>query len=202
MTKIHEPTGPGAPRKLWGKPQVIGRPGILSAILLVALLGSLRPAWSAALPSAYSVNLAWDRSPDAEVTGYRIYYGSASGDYTNSVVVGNVATNSVGGLTAGVTYFFTTTALNASGLESPASNEVDFTPGTLTVKLRILANRQAAVSVQGLIGHTYEVLASQNLSTWSVIGSVTLGATATTNFTDTGAANYPQRFYRTRDTTP
>ena len=39
-----------------------------------------------------SVVLAWDASPDASVTGYRVSHGVASGDYTNSAVVGNVTT--------------------------------------------------------------------------------------------------------------
>ena len=44
----------------------------------------------AKLLAAGSVTLAWDASPDASATGYRVYYGGASGVYTNSATVGNV----------------------------------------------------------------------------------------------------------------
>ena len=172
------------------------------AILLFAGLLGFSPALKAALPVWYSVNLAWDRSPDAEVTGYRIYYGVASGNYTNSLIVGNVATNTIAGLLAGVTYFFATSALNATGMESPFSNEVSYTPGGFAVQLSLLANRQAVVTVRGLTGHTYEILATQDLTTWTVIGTVTLDASAATNFIDSNAASFTKRFYRTRDTTP
>jgi hypothetical protein len=78
------------------------------------------------------VTLQWDPSPDLAVTGYRIYYGTASSNYTSMV---NVPSNSFGGLattctvsnlTRGVTYFFAATAYTGSGLESDFSNEVSY----------------------------------------------------------------------------
>lgn len=36
-----------------------------------------------------TVALAWDRSPDPTVTGYRMYWGRSSRTYTNSMPVGN-----------------------------------------------------------------------------------------------------------------
>ncbi len=56
-----------------------------------------------------------------------MYSGVTSGNYSNSVVVGNVTTNTAPGLTSGVTYFFAITAYDASGLESVFSNEVGYT---------------------------------------------------------------------------
>src|SRR5437763_1058179 len=56
------------------------------ASLLVGSLSAFVP--SAAL-AVTTVSLAWTPSPDANVTGYKIYYGAASRDYTNSVAVGN-----------------------------------------------------------------------------------------------------------------
>jgi hypothetical protein len=59
---------------------------------------------------------------------------------------------------------------------------------------------QFVLTVSGLIGQTYEVEATQDLATWSAIGTVTLGASGSSDFTDTNAASFPQRFYRTRET--
>jgi len=75
-----------------------------------------------------SVTLAWDASPDASVTGYRIYYGPVSGGYTNSINVGPPLTMTMTNLTRGSTYFFAATAYDGSGLESAFSNEVAYTP--------------------------------------------------------------------------
>jgi hypothetical protein len=51
--------------------------------------------------------------------------GTASGTYTKSVDVGN-ATSTTISLNPGTTYYFVVKALNAPGVESPASNEVSY----------------------------------------------------------------------------
>ena len=71
--------------------------------------------------AAGSANLIWDASPDANVAGYKIYYGAASGAYTNSVSLGNVTTTTLNGLSNGATYFFVATALSSTGIESDFS---------------------------------------------------------------------------------
>lgn len=75
------------------------------------------------------VMLAWTLSPDPTVSNYYVYYGVASGQYTNKLQFGN-ATNATFMLPArGVTYFFAVTAFAvSSGLESAFSNEVSWTP--------------------------------------------------------------------------
>lgn len=76
---------------------------------------------------AASVTLAWNPSPDASVTGYRIYWGPSSGVYTNSVAVGNVSLTTLSGLRTNTFYVFAATAYDASGVESDFSNEVGYT---------------------------------------------------------------------------
>jgi hypothetical protein len=70
-----------------------------------------------------SVPLAWNPSPDANVAGYKIYYGGASRTYTNSVDVGNVTSTVIAGLAEGTTYFFAATTYGADGVESDFSDE-------------------------------------------------------------------------------
>ena len=70
-----------------------------------------------------SVPLAWNPSPDANVAGYKIYYGGASRTYTNSVDVGNVTSTVIAGLADGTTYFFAATTYGADGVESDFSDE-------------------------------------------------------------------------------
>jgi len=77
---------------------------------------------------AGSLTLAWDGTADPYVAGYRIYIGSASRIYTNSVTV-------VGGTNATLTipttpwrvYYFAATAYATNGLESEYSNELVWT---------------------------------------------------------------------------
>jgi hypothetical protein len=68
------------------------------------------------------VGLGWTASPDAEVIGYRIYSGPASGHYTAGVDVGNV-TEWRAVKPQGATWY-AVTAYDAGGAESIYSNEV------------------------------------------------------------------------------
>jgi chitodextrinase len=72
--------------------------------------------------------LAWDAVTAADFSGYRIYYGTAPGTYTQSfgqgVNVGNVLTYTVTGLGSGTRYYFAATAYDTMGNESGYSNEV------------------------------------------------------------------------------
>jgi hypothetical protein len=73
--------------------------------------------------SAGQANLAWNASTSANVAGYKLYYGTSSGNYTNNIKVGMVTSYTVSGL-APRTYYFAVTAYDASGNESGYSNEV------------------------------------------------------------------------------
>jgi hypothetical protein len=74
---------------------------------------------------AGQISLAWDANTQAEVAGYKVYYGTASGSYIGNLDVGLKTTAVVTGLTEGVNYFFAVVNYNASRtLESEVSNEV------------------------------------------------------------------------------
>jgi hypothetical protein len=171
---------------------------IFGGILLLVLLQ--RPAL--ALPDAYSIPLSWDASSSLAVVGYRVYYGTTSGNYETSIVVGNVTSNTVSGLASGVTYFFAVTAYTAAGLESAFSSEISVVPGLPTLQIRVLATGPTILNVRGLIGHTYDIQGTSDLKTWAVIGTVTVGVGGSVSFTNSNAGNFARRFYRTRDTQP
>jgi hypothetical protein len=175
---------------------------VLGILWLTTLLTGPGVVFGAAPTGGYSVKLTWDRSPSLGVAGYRIYYGPASGNYTNSVMAGNVTSNSIPGLTGGGTYFFIVVAYDAGGVESLPSNEVIFVPGIATLRISIATNRRAILTVIGPVGRTYEIQAAQPPGTWAVIGTGTIGANGSFSFTDTNAPGFPRRFYRTRETQP
>lgn len=72
------------------------------------------------------VELGWNPSPDTNVIGYDMYYGNASGDYTNEILEGNYTNGVILGLVDGATYYFAVTAFDSSELESVFSNEIKY----------------------------------------------------------------------------
>ena len=82
-----------------------------------------------------SVTLAWNASTDPSVAGYNVYYGGASGVYTNKIPAGNTTNATISGLIQGTTYYFAATTYTSSGMESPFSSEVSYllpVPFTIT----------------------------------------------------------------------
>jgi hypothetical protein len=138
---------------------------------------------------------------DTNVVGYDIYYGGASGSYTNLINVGNVTNATVSGLVAGATYYFAATAYDRLGRQSVFSAEISYAVPVALPTLQLLGAPAPplVLTVSGLAGHTYEILATQNFAAWTVIGSVTLGTGGSSNFTDPDAVNFPWRFYRTQE---
>lgn len=183
------------------------RPGlkkVLAGLLCCALLHAPSPLFGAAPsnPDSYSLTLEWDASSNPDVVGYRVYYGVASGVYTNSVTAGNATSATISGLLAGVTYYFAVTDFDADGLESAFSNEISYLrqlPGA-QMQIQVAAGGQFLLTVAGTAGHTYNIEATQDLKNWTVIGTGTADASGSLTFTDTHAANFSQRFYRAEDT--
>jgi hypothetical protein len=167
---------------------------VFGGILFFALLHN-------PVQAAQSVTLAWNPSADTNIAGYKVYYGVASRTYTNVVNVGKATNATIPGLVEATTYYFTATAYNILGLESDFSNEASYTIPTALARLQIRAAPagQVVLTVTGQIGHTYDILATQTFTAWTIIGTVTLGASGSFEFTDTNAASYTARYYRTRE---
>lgn len=93
----------------------------LIALLLlasnVAFAGSAMLSWTAPTQNE-------DATPLTDLAGYKIYYGKASGNYTDQVRIDNpgVTTYVVDNLTPD-TYYFVATAYNEAGTESAYSSE-------------------------------------------------------------------------------
>ncbi len=91
-------------------------------ILVVGLLLQAQPA--------SGVTFLWNRSTGSNIAGYRLFYGTASGSYSQIIDVGNATSFTVNGLLRGHTYYFVVTAYDTTGAESGPSNQVAFSPGS------------------------------------------------------------------------
>ncbi len=132
--------------------------------------------------AAASVSLAWDPSAGPDVTGYRLYQGSASGTYTNVVDVGNATNAMVPNLVGGATYFFAVTAYDSLGLESIFSNEVSYTvTNNFLARLQIELSSPSHVLLSGTgpAGYQYNLLQSGDLTNWTPMTNLTMDASGT-----------------------
>src|SRR5438093_6455363 len=92
----------------------------LAALLLTA--GALLVAVSPAM--AGSVTLNWDPVADADLSGYKVYYGISSGTYPNVVDVGKVTSTTINNLTDCQLYYFAVKAYDQPrNLSTAFSNE-------------------------------------------------------------------------------
>ena len=177
--------------------KITGLAKFLGSLLILAVLIT-------SIQAGENVTLAWIPSSGQVVAGYNVYYGGASRVYTIKTSVGQATSLTISNLVPGVTYYFAATTYNAAGAESVFSSEVSYTvPAPLPgVQLNVTSTRQFILTVIGLNGHTYDIQATQDFKTWTVIGTVTVGAGGSVAFTDTTAASFSKRFYRTHDTLP
>jgi hypothetical protein len=174
---------------------------VLGGILLFALLFNSVQALGATPPAGQSVILTWNPNTNSYVTGYNVYYGVASNTYTNMINAGNATNVTIPDVAAGVTYYFAATAYDSVGDQSGYSNEATYAVPTAfsTMQIRSAPAGQFILTVTGPTGQTNEIQATQDFNTWTVIGTVILGAGGSLDFTDTNAASFSKRFYRTQE---
>lgn len=93
---------------------------LLQYIFVVLIFGFNASAFAA------SANLSWDSNTEPDLSGYKVYFGTSSGNYGAPVNVGNTTSYTVSGLGDG-TYYFVVTAFDTAGNESGFSNEASKT---------------------------------------------------------------------------
>ena len=170
---------------------------LIPAIQLMALAGLL---WGMSAQNGFSqaqATVVWTGGTNAS-TGYRVYSGLASGEYSRSVDAGNQSQMVISNLTAGTPYFFVVASYDGKGVESPFSNEIRYVPTTnanpgiaisspldgSTFLAPTNLNVSAAVSANGHV-----ITKVQFLSGSSVVGE-SLSAPYSFNWTGVAAGDY------------
>jgi len=113
-------------------------------VLLTLLVGS-----AAATAEAATLTASWNANPAGDnITGYKLSYGTSSGNYSTVIDVGNVLSYAVN-LGPG-TYFFAVQAYNVGGT-SPYSTEVQITIDAGAVAITTQpANQTVTVGANGI----------------------------------------------------
>lgn len=100
----------------------------LNNFLFIATLTLILSLFSTAIYGA-EISLAWEANSEPALAGYNIYYGTASGEYSHRIDVGNTTEYTVEDLKEGETYYFAATAYDRYGNESDYAGELVHTFG-------------------------------------------------------------------------
>jgi len=93
-----------------------------SPLVLLGLFG----IFSSAAAATENVTIQWSANPEPDIVGYRLYYGTSSEDYQNTIEIRDSTSVTIPDLNQGNTYFFVMTAFNSASLESLPSEELSF----------------------------------------------------------------------------
>jgi fibronectin type 3 domain-containing protein len=164
------------------------------AIAALVILLSLDSKASAVVPGLRTISLAWDKSTSPSVVGYKIYRGETSGNYTFSVTVGDVGSYTLANQPFEKLYY-TATAIDANGLESIFSNEIN----TLELdggNLKLGISDTVSVKFDVVKGYSYTIESSTNFVNWTIESDFV--CTNTENRTFVYPNTGMQRFYRAK----
>ncbi len=120
------------------------------AAACMALVAVPAVAASSPLPvSLHTVKLAWNAVQEEGVSGYRIYAGTGSHQYSTTYDTGSAVSYSITGIEPGRPYYFAVKALAIGGLESDLSDElvVTISPSPLAMADNYTATRNTPLVV-------------------------------------------------------
>ena len=151
------------------------------AVPLLRFALAILPLASPAVASSNtgSVSVAWNPNPEANISGYKIYWGESSRQYTKVQDAGNMVQATLSNLTAGQTYFCAVTAYNTAGQESPYSAEISLAyagePAAADSSSRLIlleaesGQLGSPMTVYGESGFSYVATSSYSTSGWAQI---------------------------------
>lgn len=138
--------------------------GIVALLITVAVFsvssasaGQGTVSWSA--PTTYT-----DGTAVSSIAGYKIYYGTTPGSYSNNVSVGNQTSYTVSNLADATTYYFAVSAFDNNGNTSSYSKEVAYTTAAGTSTPSTLYTIQASAGAGGTISPSGAVVVTKGTS--------------------------------------
>lgn len=117
----------------------------------------------AAAPVARAGDLRFTWDPSTGATGYRLHYGTSSGQYTTTVDVGNVTQSTLNNLTNCANQFYAVTAYNSAG-SSAYSTEVASWPRPILTSASPSTGQRGTQLALTLTGSNYQSGATVSFS--------------------------------------
>jgi hypothetical protein len=125
---------------------------------------------------ARSLALAWEPNSEEDVVGYKLHYGTESGNYTAVLNLGTELACSLHDLPENTTYYFAVTAYNSFGIESDFSEELSWAvpagrdPGNGPFEIILLSTPPVGggctVTWQSHPKYLYRILSSDGNDFW------------------------------------
>ncbi len=133
---------------------------VLLLVIVCALVGT--PATSL----AGSISLAWDPVTEADLAGYKVYYGTAPGTYTSSKdSPGTGTSTTLSNLDACTRYYVSVKAYDTGGLESAVySNEIAGLPRPVVNTVTPASGEQGAALTLTIAGESFDTGATVQFS--------------------------------------
>lgn len=158
------------------------------AVALAALSPFLLFATAeAADEPAPPVNLTWNPNPETNIAGYKVHFGTSSGNYTEVIDVPGQTHAELPQLILGNTYYLAVSAYNTEGQEGPLSAEMrlsasppaategtSFTmsaPGTGKLSWKHPKGGSSGTVASGPV-EGFAVYGSEDLVTWNLVQNV------------------------------
>jgi hypothetical protein len=178
----------------WLSEKMVWQSGAVMCPLFLGFILALSPVSSF---GQANVTLAWNPSTNPIVAGYNIYYGGASGVYTNKINAGMNTSVTISNLTEGDTYYFTSTTYSETGAESALSSQISYTiavqpvyqPPTLNPIGNVIINANNGAQTVGLNGISAgSGNGSQSLTVSAISSNPNLVSNPTVNYTGTNTS--------------
>ena len=151
------------------------------ALALVSTLG-LPAAIQAADVAAPAVSLTWSPNPEADLAGYKLHFGTSSGNYSTVLDVGRTASAPLPPMILGNTYYVALSAYDTEFREGPLSAELAVTaspPGPVagtgfaTGPAGLGSLQWKYPKVAAAPADRFAIQSSEDLATWSAAGETT-----------------------------
>lgn len=160
-------------------PRVLHRPALALAFLTTLALPATTQAADIPAPP---VSLAWSPNPESNIAGYKIYFGTVSGNYPTVFDAGDVTSAVLPPMILGKTYYVALRAYDRESFEGPLSAELAITaspPGPVA-STGFAAGASGAGALQwrypksaAIPADRFTIQSSEDLVLWSTAGGIT-----------------------------
>jgi hypothetical protein len=124
-------------------------------------------------PTSRDVELSWNPSPNSDVYGYMVQYGTQSGVYTNFATFYYTTDGIISDLAGGTTYYFAVSAMDVNGVENILSNEASVAvpvPPPIVLQTQTFTDGSGQLHLQintySVVSGSWEMDYSTDLQNW------------------------------------